>query len=83
MAGLMETKLKNIESWLSQSGMKVNEAKTCLCLFYHKDTTPIEITLNNVTIKSSTKINVLGVIFDLKLQWAEHVASCTAKSNKL
>ena len=43
---------KHVELWLRQSGMKVNEAKTCLCLFYHKDTTPIEITLNNVRIKS-------------------------------
>ena len=62
--------------------MMVNESKTCLCLFYHKDTTPIEITLNNVKIKSETKINVLGVIFDQKLQWSDHIAHCIAKSNK-
>ena len=78
----IESKLGNIEKWLSMSGMKVNEAKTCLCLFYHKDTTPIEITLNNVKIKSETKINVLGVIFDQKLQWSDHVAYCISKSNK-
>ena len=62
--------------------MMVNESKTCLCLFYYKDTTPIEITLNNVKIKSETKINVLGVIFDQKLQWSDHIAHCIAKSNK-
>ena len=62
--------------------MKANESKTCLCLFYNKDTAPIEITLNGVTIKSSKTINVLGVIFDQKLQWSEQIAHCTAKSSK-
>ena len=78
----METKLERIESWLRKSGMKVNDAKTCLCLFYNKDTTPIEIKLNSTVVKSSKSINVLGVIFDQKLQWAEHVAQTILKSNK-
>ena len=28
------------------------------------------------------KINVLGVIFDQKLQWSDHVAHCISESNK-
>ena len=60
----------------------LNESKTCLCLFYHKDTAPIEIVLNNVKIKSVNKINVLGVIFDQKLQWSEHISHCISKSNR-
>ena len=47
-----------------------------------KDSTPIEITLNNVKIKSVTKINVLGVIFDQKLQWSDHISHCIKKSSK-
>ena len=82
VASMIENKLKNVVRWLSKNGMKVNEAKTCLCLFYHKDTTPITITLNNVEIMSSKKINVLGVIFDQKLQWSDHVAHCISESNK-
>ena len=82
LATMMESKLKRVEVWLRKSGMKVNEAKTCLCLFYHKDSTPIEITLNNVKIKSVTKINVLGVIFDQRLQWSDHISHCTKKSSK-
>ena len=79
---MIETKIKNVETWLRKSGMKVNEAKTCLCLFYHKDTAPILILLNGVIIKSSTKINVLGVIFDQKLQWGDHICHCISKSSK-
>ena len=54
--------------------MKVNESKTNLCLFYHKDTTPIEIVLNGTIIKSCKTVNVLGVVFDQKMQWAEQVS---------
>ena len=62
--------------------MKVNDAKTCLCLFYKNDTSPIEIKLNSTTIKSDSSINVLGVIFDQKLQWSKHIAHCISKSSK-
>ena len=78
----MEVKLKKIETWYRQSGLLVNESKTCLCLFYYKDTTPIEITLKYVKIRSTTKINVLGVIFDQKLQWADRISHCISKSSK-
>ena len=82
LANRIQTKLENTETWLRKSGMKINESKTCLCLFYNKDTTPIEIVLNGVSIKSSKTINVLGVIFDQYLQWSEHIAFCIAKSSK-
>ena len=51
----MEAKLARVESWLKKSGMKVNDAKTCLCLFYNKDTAPIELVLNNCVIKSEKR----------------------------
>ena len=82
LAELIQMEIKNIESWLSKSGMKVNESKTCLCLFHHQDTAPISITLNGVQIVSKTRINILGVIFDQKLQWADHIAHCVSKANK-
>ena len=78
----MEAKLARVESWLKKSGMKVNDAKTCLCLFYNKDTAPIKLVLNNCVIKSEKKINVLGVLFDQKLQWSDQVAHTVLKSTK-
>ena len=82
VADLIERKLENTINWLSSSGMRVNESKTNLCLFYHKDTAPITIVLNGVNIKSKKTVNVLGVIFDQKLQWAEHISHCITKSKK-
>ena len=78
----IETRITNVSNWYRQSGLKINEAKTCLCLFYYKDAAPITITLNQINIKSQKTIKVLGVIFDQKLQWAEQVAHCISKSSK-
>ena len=60
----MEIKLKNIMKWLTDSGMKVNENKTELCLFHKRDTTPITLNLNGKLILSKKTINILGVISD-------------------
>ena len=68
--------------WLKKSGMKVNEAKMNLCLFHAKDTAPIVINFNGIQLTSSTNINILGVIFDQKLQWGDYVAHCIKRSSK-
>ena len=77
----MEEKLENTVSWLKKSGMKVNEAKTGLCLFNSRDAAPIFIKFNGVSIVSN-KSNILGVTFDQKLQWSDHIAHCIQKSSK-
>ena len=61
LIALMERKLGVIVNWLLNSGMKVNEQKTDLSLFYKRDTTPITITLNGQLVNSNKSINVLGV----------------------
>ena len=60
LAIAMQTKLQRVITWLKQSGLKVNEAKTELCLFHKRDTTPIEILLNGSIVKSKQNMNVLG-----------------------
>jgi hypothetical protein len=78
----MEAKLSIVTKWLSGSGLKVNKQKTELCHFYRKDTPPVEITLNNAKITSTFEMNVLGVLFDSKLTWANHVSKQINKANK-
>ena len=77
----MELELGWIAKWLTDSGMRVNEQKTDLYLFYKDDTTPITVSLNGKSIKSNKNINVLLVIFDSKLKWADHVAKAVKKAN--
>ena len=76
------TKLQIATTWLTDSGLKVNDSKTELCKFHKNDTTQVEIVLNNVIIKSKNTMNVLGVEFDSKLNWNPHINKAILKSNK-
>ena len=78
----MQTKLSIITDWLRDSGLKVNESKTELCLFHRKDQLPIQITLNNEVIVSKSSMNVLGVEFDCKLNWQTQISNSITKSKK-
>ena len=65
--------LETIIKWLKGSGLKVNDEKTELCLFYRNDTPPVQITINTKQISSTPTMKVLGVIFDSKLNWEKHI----------
>ena len=79
----MKMFLEMIIKWLKDFGLKVNNLKTDLCLFYHSDTLPVEIEINGFMVKSNTKMNVNGIIFNLKLQWGPQIENAVKKSNKL
>ena len=78
----MENSLANISSWYKKSGLVVNSAKTEVCLFYKSDIGAVPIMVGNDRIFTSKQMNVLGVIFDSKLQWNAQVSSCLKKANK-
>ena len=77
-----EEKLRLISKWLKDSGLKINGTKTELCLFHRNDHAPITITLNGITLKSKSSINVLGVQFDSKLTWIDQVNKSINKARK-
>ena len=77
-----EHKLTTITKWLKDSGLKINENKTELCLFHKNDHAPVTISLNNITLTSKPSINVLGVQFDSKLSWYEQVNKSINKAKK-
>ena len=80
LSRMMEQKLEKIANWLIQSGLKVNEDKTGLCLFYKNDTTPMTITLKGNIIDSVNTMNILGVTFDNKLFWSNHISIAITKA---
>ena len=59
-----------------------NESKTEICLFSRGHVVPIEISLNGETITTKSTINVLGIIFDAKLQWGPQVAMAITKASR-
>jgi hypothetical protein len=75
----MEKDLEIMTKWLKDSGLKVNESKTELCLFHRKDCPQITIRLNQKTVNSKTSKNILGITFDSKLQWSQQVANIVKK----
>ena len=54
----MKKSLEAITKWLRDSGLKANKVKTQICLFHRSVTRSIDITINNVTLKSSPVIKV-------------------------
>ena len=78
----MQRSLEIIIKWLSQSGLRVNEEKTEICLFYRKDCPPVKIPINGNEINSKKNIKVLGVYFDSKLDWHLHIQTSITKAKK-
>ena len=64
----MKQVLEMIIKWLKDSGLKVNDSKTEMCLFYRADTQPVQIEINGTRIICKSTINTLGETFDSKLQ---------------
>ena len=77
----MEKSLEAITKWLKKSGLKVNESKTEVCLFHRSSQTNVILEISNIKIKSLNNMNVLGIIFDKKLNWNDHVAKTISKAN--
>ena len=78
----MAKSLEAISKWLKQSGLKLNEEKTEMCLFSKSDVATITVPLGQSVIRSSASINVLGVTFDSKLRWSTHINKAIGKANK-
>ena len=64
------------------SGLVVNEGKTEICLFSRNDPPTITLKLDGALIESLKVMNVLGVLFDSKLSWVNHVAHSICKAKR-
>ena len=63
-------------------GLVVNCGKTKICIFHRYDQPTIQVRVADNIVKSKKSVNVLGVTFDSKLTWAEHISNTISKSNK-
>ena len=74
--------MEGIMNWMKMSGLKINPAKTEICVFHRNDPPSISIRIDNEEIRSLKAMNVLGVIFDAKLTWSNHVAHAISKAKR-
>ena len=77
-----KVKIELIANWLKNSGLKVNESKTELCLFSRTTMPNITISINGVNVQSKQSMNVLGVQFDAQLNWSDQVSRVTTKAKQ-
>jgi hypothetical protein len=71
--------IQKVQSWLTNSGLKVNIEKTEIVIFYRTDTATTSIKLNKVEVHTKKQMSVLGVIFDSKLEWSFQVGNLVKK----
>jgi hypothetical protein len=63
-----------------KSGLVVNEDETKKCLFYKEDMTTVTLKINSSKVKTKKVRNLLGVLFDSKMNWPAQVEQ--TKANK-
>jgi hypothetical protein len=78
----LEEELEVIIKRLKDSGLMVNNGKTEICLFHRNNQNHVAVTIAGIPVKSLKSMNMLGVTFDSKLNWKEHVTNAIKKSNK-
>ena len=59
--------------WFKNSGLKVNEGKTEITLFYKNNCQFENVTVNETIIRTKDTIKVLGIIMDTTMTWHEQI----------
>ena len=56
-----ESTLNGIVQWVKDSGLKINEAITEMCLLHRKDTSQVEIAVCYIIVNLKDHMNLAGV----------------------
>ena len=73
------TVLTEMSLWFKNSGLKVNEEKTEVAVFYKNNCSSENVTLNGKIIRTKDVIKVLGVTMDTTLSWHEHITGLVSR----
>ena len=65
--------LNHLTNWSLTNGLKFSIQKSCYCIFTHKNTRDLNLTLSNQILPRNTQVRYLGVIFDQRLSWKPHI----------
>ena len=67
---------------MKDSGLKINEGKTEICIFHRNKLEIKTIESNNTSIQTSNTINILGIIFDSNLNWNKQYQHAISEANQ-
>jgi hypothetical protein len=79
---ILQTGLGSVEQWMTGSGLKVNLEKTELVIFHRFDSSLGQVKMGQNTITSKHQMNVLGIVFDNRLSWSNHVDKALTEAKK-
>ena len=70
----MQITLNKISAWAKKWGFKISQPKTIGIVFGNKrQPHPVKLRLNNKPIQFQKQVKFLGLIFDSKLTWRQHI----------
>ena len=79
----VETELSHIDLWLKNNKITINTDKTETIFFgNHSQLKTVEnktVNYMGIPLKRSKKVKYLGVIFDQKMQWGDHIKNVNQK----
>ena len=76
--------LNKINVWLKLNKLTVNVSKTKFMVFYkRRDVPELNLSLNNINIKSVSHFTFLGIILDTGLSWKYHINMTAMKISKV
>ena len=83
----LKTDLVGVMEWFKINSLKANTCKFQFMVLGYKDERSFNIHINNVQIKSSNKVTLLGIIIDKNLTFKTHISElcelCRRASYKL
>ena len=81
---LLQEDLNSFVNWCELNCMKLNTDK-CYCVNFNRlySSVDFDYTLNNIPLKLVTDIKDLGILFDTKLSFTNHISTITNKARKM
>ena len=79
--GMVEIMMNRTVKWMKMSGLKIKVSKTELCVFHRRNLVQITLEIDGILISSKRTINVLGITFDSKMKWNDHVEKAIKESS--
>ena len=81
----METALTALHSWFRANSLKVNANKTQIIVFGNRQNLQnlplgeVTVTFRGVSLQPSTEVKNLGIVFDSRLSWDQHISLLTRR----
>ena len=78
----IQNALNNVEYWCEKWGFKLSASKTSAVLFTRKKDTNLNIYINKTKINLCKFAKFLGITFDQKLNWTQHINNVIDRCKK-